>query len=366
MAETAPATPPPPTPSAPGQPRDPASQDPAQPVPMDQQGPARRRERRGWGRRLLRWFLVGSAVLLVVGAVGGELAARYALGMGDPPLFKADPQIEYLPLAGRSYRRFGNDVSYNSYSMRSPEFPAEKADPAELRVMVIGDSVVNGGSPSDQSELATTLLPGLLREELGRPVVVGNISCGSWGPLNQLEYVRRFGLFGADVVVIVLNSEDAGDAPTYAPLGRELPTRTPLLALEELFTLYVPKAFRYHVLGEKEDLTAVPEPNAEDVRASLAAVERLVETAREAGASVVLVHHFRLPELQAGKPEKGYENLKAVASKLGLPYVDTKHEITRLMREKQQGYRDYIHPDAAGQVALAEILAREVTAAVRK
>jgi len=322
--------------------------------------------RRGRGRRVLRGAAIALVVLVVLGAVSGEIVARFVLGLGNPPLYRPDPQIEYLPVPG-VYRRFGNTISYNSHSMRSPEIPATKSDPNELRVMVIGDSVVNGGAPSDDSELATALLPGMLSKQLGRPVVVGNISCGSWGPINQLEYVRRYGLFDADVVVIVVNSDDAFDAPTYGPLGPEHPTKKPVLALQELLFYYGPMAFKYHVLGEKEAGPPPPilEPNPEDQRASLAAFERLVITAREAGARVVAVHHFKLTELRSGRAEPGYDRLREAAGRAGVRFVDTRADMLRLMREKGTGYRDYIHPDAAGQEALARLLAREVVAATK-
>jgi hypothetical protein len=58
---------------------------------------------------------------------------------------QADPQIEYLPKPSMHYRRFGNRISYNAYSIRSGPVTLHKTDPAELRVLVIGDSVVNGG-----------------------------------------------------------------------------------------------------------------------------------------------------------------------------------------------------------------------------
>ena len=67
--------------------------------------------------------------------------------------------------------------------------------------------------------MATTRLENKLAESLDRPVLVANIAAGSWGPPNILAYLRRFSFFDADVVVIVLNSPDYADAPTFEPLG---------------------------------------------------------------------------------------------------------------------------------------------------
>src|SRR5881394_1856062 len=120
------------------------------------------------------WKRVAFA-LAVLGAAG-ELVARYGVGLGDPPLSQADPQIEYLFKPNQDCRRLGRRVAYNQYSMRSDPFPVHKADPNEIRVMVVGDSVVNGGVLTDQSELATEVLKRKLAAKLNRPVVIGNIS----------------------------------------------------------------------------------------------------------------------------------------------------------------------------------------------
>jgi hypothetical protein len=325
-------------------------------------GPAAARDRTseppGRGRRILRRLGSAALILTVTGLIAGEVVARVVLGLGDPPLFQADPEIEYLPLPGRSYNRFGNVVSFNSYSMRSPEFPARKTDARELRVMVLGDSVVNGGAPTDQADLATTKLPAMLTAALTRPAVVGNISCGSWGLPNVLAYVKRHGLFQADAAVIVVNADDAYDVPSFAPLGIELPTRSPISALVEGYTLYAPKAFRYHVLGEREG--PKPPPPAEARRQALGALESLIAAARAANARPLVVYHFKLSELEAGRPEPGYEQFRGVATRAGVRFIDTREEMLKLINERHIGYRDNIHPDVAGQAALAEILAREI------
>ena len=129
--------------------------------------------RKRWWLRTLAWVVGVTAVL---GVVAGEVVARFVLGMGDPPLYKADPEIEYLPLPSRTYSRFGNTLSFNSSSMRSPEFPARKTDERELRVMVLGDSIVHGGNPTDQADLATTKLPGMLGERLGWIQAIGAVA----------------------------------------------------------------------------------------------------------------------------------------------------------------------------------------------
>src|SRR5437667_9094846 len=91
-----------------------------------------------WRRRLIRAL---SILLLVL--IAGELFARFYLGLGDPPLSMFDAEMEYRFKPSMSYRRFGNRIHYNAWSMRSEDFPPHKSSPDELRVMILGDSVIN-------------------------------------------------------------------------------------------------------------------------------------------------------------------------------------------------------------------------------
>ena len=88
--------------------------------------------------------------------------------------------------------------------------------------MVIGDSVINGGSQTDQGQLATTLMQRELSIDMKRPVVVGNASAGGWEPINEAGYVTESGLFHADIVLLVLSSHDGNSAfPTWRISGAD-------------------------------------------------------------------------------------------------------------------------------------------------
>ena len=153
-----------------------------------------------------------------------------------------DPDIDYLFVPGRTYHRFGNVISYNTFSMRADDVSPHKTDPNELRVLVIGDSVVNGGALTDDSQLATRMVQERLAQDLARPVWVGNVSAGSWGPGNQLAYLRKFGTFNADIAILVLSTHDIADVPDFAPdLGPDSPESPPVLAMEEAVYRYLPR-----------------------------------------------------------------------------------------------------------------------------
>ncbi|WP_156820117.1 hypothetical protein [Synechococcus sp. PCC 7336] len=291
----------------------------------------------GWSARKV----AGTTVLLIAFALlGSELVARFWLGLGDPPLSIADPDVEYLPKPG-TYRRFGNRISINTHHMRSEEWE-------RLSVLVAGDSAINGGSLTDQEELATTLLANWLG------VPVGNASADSWGPINLLAYIQKFGLFEAEVVVLVLNGADAADARKFAPIvvgeHPRFPATRPLLALQEVFFRYLPRYLpklggapvRNAPIGGE---SAAPAETTCAVPEAIAAVTQAIAVSREAGARVVVALHRRLDKnsLQAC-----YEALERTALQAGATVVQ--------LDVPTSAYRDNIHVNAAGQQAIAEQL----------
>lgn len=322
----------------------------------------------GGGRR--RWTLrrVGMWVgcLLLGAVVAGELGARYIVGLGDPPLFVMDPEIEYLLRPDQRCRRFGHDYVVNSHSMRSDEFVTKKPE-GQLRVMVIGDSVVNGGGKIDQQELATTILQRELAASLKRDVVVGNISAPSWGPPNQLAYAKKYGLFDADVVVIVSNSDDWDDVPGLEYIGSAWPREKPWCALQELVGVYGWKALCRAAGRAAEPPPAARTPpvtHEQDVERCRAAYVELIALAKERGAKVAVVQHFKRSELK-GKPQPGYDAMNSWAVSAGVVPTSDADLFRRGISEQrltmsalpepfQPG--DDIHPNAAGQHLLEFVL----------
>jgi hypothetical protein len=314
-----------------------------------------------WRRRVVFAFVICLVTLAV-----GELFARFYLGLGDPPLSIADPEIEYLFAPNQHCRRFGNTITYNQYSMRAtPDFPKQKTDPNELRVMVLGDSVINGGVQTDDSQTATALLQHKLQEKLHRPVLVGNISAGSWGPANLLAYIDRHGLFDADVVVIVLSSHDYADAPTFTPtvgVSPSFPDQKPILALQEGFSRYLLPRLRRGGSNLNE-MPSVAEAKSEDIDASLAALESLIMTANFAGSEILVAFHSTITELKAGSLP-GRARIEEVVAAAGVRWFDLTppHHIGG--PHNADCYRDDIHLNSRGQAIVADTLATNILHAI--
>jgi hypothetical protein len=228
--------------------------------------------------------------------------------------------------------------------------------------MVFGDSVVNGGVLTDQRDIATSILQRQLGLFLGRQVVVGNISAGSWGPPNMLAYAHRFGLFQADVVVIVVSSHDYADAPTFEPVvgvNPDFPSHRPWCATWEAITRYLPRYLPALTAKTNVKDAAVPAPSQKDIDESLGALGDLIRLAHHNGAKVVLAQHLSLAELPPGRPEKGHDAIAKVAHDGGIEPFDLEGKDSSAAL-----FRDAIHPNQAGQALIAGRLLPAIQAAL--
>jgi len=122
-------------------------------------------------------------------------------GFGKPILFVQDADVGYRPLPGQKLRHPGRVIAINSLGMRSPETGAAKA-PGTIRILMIGDSTLAGTKVSNH-ELYSSVLEGLLNERAEkRRFEVLNMGVNAWGPLHQEAFVRKFGMFDADLAII--------------------------------------------------------------------------------------------------------------------------------------------------------------------
>lgn len=285
-----------------------------------------------------------TAATLAVFMAGAEVTLRSMVGLGDPPLYLTDPEIEYMLVPG-DYTRFGNRIHINSMHMRSSEAVTSPPLPGERRVLILGDSVVYGGSLTDQSALATEMIP-LLARNAGfcTNMTVCNVSAKSWGPGNLLAYVRRFGLFGCKDAVIVLNSADAFDVPTFQELGPEQPTSRPRFALTDLALNYGVRLFSTNSPG----IEGRHESSATDFK-------QLLDFLIQNGVHCSVMLHLSRQELLDGLP-CNVEQLETVAAIHQVTWCSTASRFLECLDDEINPYRDHIHPNEAGQMALARAI----------
>ncbi|QYO64944.1 hypothetical protein [Leptolyngbya sp. 7M] len=135
------------------------------------------------------WWMAG----LLASGLLLELGLRL-FGFGNPLIYIADPQIGYLLAPNQRTRRLGKHIAINQYSMRSPNITATRPQET-LRVLLLGDSIVNGGWWTDQSQTISALLQQQLQAQSlsYRQVEVLNASANSWAPIVGILLVTLGG-----------------------------------------------------------------------------------------------------------------------------------------------------------------------------
>ena len=309
--------------------------------------PVRRRR----GRRI--FFVLFAFALLALFSAETYLRLRY--GLGNPPVLISDTQTEYRLRPDSHYRRLGHRIDVNAYSMRSEPFPPHKASTSERRVIVLGDSVINGGAWTDQADLATSMIEARLRRDVAPSAIVGNVSAGSWGPQNLLGYVDEFGLFDADVVVIVVSSHDAFDEVEQFPTRSGVPSQTYWFALSETWDRLRPQWTPATTSGAPATTRPDdPPPNHQGASGPcLAALGELIDRIRAGGARPIVALHYERPELDRAIESEGHRLLRGVCASRGIEPISLAPGLRASIAAGRNPYRDEIHPNEAGQRAMA-------------
>jgi len=290
--------------------------------------------------------------------LSGEAFCRFYLGLGTPPLSIQHPTIEYLYVPNQDVYPFKNHFVTNEYGMRSEPFSKQKGED-ELRVLVFGDSVINGGSLTDQSHLATVLLKEHLEKASYKDVVVGNISAGSWGPGNWLAYAQEYGFFEADIVVLVVSSHDYADNPSFSPLNENThPSKKMPSALMDGIFRYLP---RY--LPRTEDSTAVKHRNSffekqhgEDALKGISDLKQFLQLAKKQSNFVLVSQHWEKVEIDNRAASSGNVQIQEACSQIGIKVISLQPYFQKAVDDGVNPYRDNIHPNDFGQRLISEAI----------
>ena len=286
----------------------------------------------------IKWSVLAAAGLLVAAEVG----LRW-VGLVDFPVYDTDDQIGYIPAPSQSGNFFNhNRWIVNSLSMGSgPWVPHGAHD-----VLLLGDSLVWGGNPLNQID---KLGPQLEARLSGR-WLVWPASAGSWAVLNEVTYLDRHTDVVADAekIVWVLNT---GDFIERTQWSSELthPRSKPLSAL-----VYAVQKYALPHLHLSEDVEAkVVQPVI--LPESAAALKNKLATMD--GRKVLIVLYPDRMELATPTPH--YLAFRT-ALKQAMAGCCQFLELREEAEWKQPLYRDDIHPSAAGNRVLAEVLAKHL------
>jgi len=272
---------------------------------------------------LIRWFIFFILALAV-----SEVFFRYALGLGDPPLYKRDAAYEYALSPNQNLKRFGNQFSTNDFGMRSSNINPEQDE----ILLLVGDSVVNGGALLDQSETISTIIEQRFSALYKyREVRVASISAGSWGPQNQIAFLEQLPELNIIGAVLVFSSHDNSDIPTFRYSDTLVPQSRPVLALEEVVRKYLPallgRVIKFIKKGEESTTIRKSHKNGGEVRKIVSFLERY-------NVPMFIYHHLTLQEVLSESLEfndvytsdvRYFDHQASEVSDSSLYYIDNIH-----------------------------------------
>lgn len=290
-------------------------------------------------------FVKASVFILILLAIT-EIILRMVWGIGKPPLYTEDPDYEYIYAPNQDLQRMGHHFRTNSLGMRSDNLSANDS----IRILLIGDSVINGGAHSDNEDLAGNMLSKMLSDATGVKVNVLNISAGSWGPDNAAAFIKKHGDFNAESIVLVFSSHDAYDFMQFdkvVGVDPNYPEKNPSSALTEIF-------FRYVIPGIKN-------LNGQDPSEQLMISKKgkglnpgwkfFKEYAEEKNIDLHIYLHSELSELEKGNYNPRGHLILAFADSMHIPVIKDIEPLN-----KPEFYRDFIHINSGGQKYIAEKL----------
>jgi len=165
-----------------------------------------------------------AAMVAVIALLCVELMVRFVTAV---PLHHLGPE-GYIHAPNQRGSVFLRRYAYNELSMgvEQPFVPEG--------VLLLGDSIVNGGTLHDQPER----LGPQLEERIGRDV--WPVSAGGWGLANQLAYIKaRPEVLQLDTIVFVLNATDSRQGEWLGEV--QMPTKRPILAMAFAYDRWIAK-----------------------------------------------------------------------------------------------------------------------------
>ncbi|MGZ3865335.1 MAG: hypothetical protein ACXVC6_09165 [Bacteroidia bacterium] len=276
-------------------------------------------------------------VVLFLLLLVAELVLRFCYGFCDAVLMKEDLAFEYIAQPNQDRHRFGKHIHYNEYSMRS-----DSVRDRSFKILGFGDSVINGGTLTDQDSLATTKLSRSLSSLMDDDVQVLNISAGSWGPDNCASYLNKYGDFNAKMILLVVSSHDAYDNMTFEKIvgvNPSFPDKQYKSAVWELIHRYLlPKIFK-----QDNSVELGINKQTSGSRFNLG-FQKIYDHAQMRGIPMVIYLHPDKKEVAAKKyNEQGQEIIKFAKSN----QIYLEKELDLGITESD--FRDDIHLNDAGQ-----------------
>lgn len=315
-----------------------------------------------------------SLVTLVLALVGGELVIR-ALGLA-PEVFPVqagryrlsdNPLVGYEPVPHYAARGTGpmQDFPERSNSLGFRDRDHDVAKPAgTYRILVLGDSIVQGMAIADRERMFTTEMENLLRAD-GHAVEVLNFGVNGYNTRQEVETLRSKGLaYAPDLVILAycLNDGFLDSGGILTNLRRKEEGRpelklNPRLAGSHLYRLVY--AVRLARATPTPAPVAIPQDRSE--RLVPDALADLHDLARVHGFAVLVVGFPFLDVLPDRTDPQLFADVRSWAQKHRFGFLD----LTDALAAAGRGGRihvDPLHPNERGAHFVAQALAQAVQA----
>jgi hypothetical protein len=248
----------------------------------------------------------------------------------------------------------GNYFFINEYHQRSGPL----MENPDYRILMIGDSVTNEGVWTNQNETITEILEKKLNDYYSVKGEVLNAAAESWGIENEFEYVKKFGIFNADLAILQIGSQDLVQPKSLSnSLGTlEKPTTNPICAIHEALQLKFPNFFRHEENNNNWNNTNISA--AFNWLTNLYTLKTMAELIQRNTSLIVLF----TPYTEELSENIGFNRIRELYVIWALEpqticHIDLLQERYAL---RDEHFRDSIHFNEAGDELLAEIISKHI------
>lgn len=288
-----------------------------------------------------------------------EIITRSYIGLGTPLLYESYEGMEYKPKPNQNIKRFGNTIKINNASMRTSYDIVRKNLKEKKRIIIFGDSVLFGTSLIDQEKIATSLLGNKIKDKYE----IYNISAGSWGPGNWVQYIKENGLFNADKVIFLINSMDLVDltSKNFQISETNIATSNPPLAIWELMNRYIipegKRVFKNQFIRFQNKNNIKNDSILDSqINEGILNLNEAISLVQTNGIKLTVVQFWNKQEFESGLPMKYHTKINEI---LRIKNINIIQSISYFKNCYDNGltlFEDGIHPTQKGQACLANAL----------
>jgi hypothetical protein len=268
-------------------------------------------------------------------------------GIVDVPVYSADGGIGYAIRPNQS----GRFLDKNAWAFNDRGMPiAANWNPSlHPNLLLIGNSVIMGGNPYDQSQKVTPLL----QQQLGPSYSVWPLAIGGWTNVNESVYLERNPDVAAKANFFIWEYMSGGLSGLSRWRGDSVfPTHKPLWATWYVFERYVAPRFAD---VDRNELPPTGRMTADNLALFEQHVTGLSRATGSAHPGVILLYPTEKEYLAAQRGEEWLPERDAVqriCGEHGLLLVD----LAKSPAWNATLYRDGTHPTAEGNRVLASVL----------